>query len=86
MLRQKRKRFDTAAERVRYRIGLAEGRAECLVILLKVRFGELPTGLQETILGIRNIAKLKRLLPLAWACATREEFERVLAKRMKKSK
>jgi hypothetical protein len=61
------------------REGFIEGQMDSLLLVLTVRFGQVPETFQEVLKPIQDSEKLDRLVALAATCTARDEFERVLA-------
>ena len=62
-----------------WREGFIEGQMDSLLLVLTVRFGQVPETLQAVLKHIQDSEKLDRLVALAATCTARDEFERALA-------
>jgi len=56
------------------REGLAEGKAESILLTLTKRFKTVPKPLEEQVLAITDLARLEKLADFAFDCETLEEF------------
>ncbi|MDR1519896.1 MAG: hypothetical protein LBU23_07115 [Planctomycetota bacterium] len=58
--------------------GIAKGKAEGIILVLKSRFGSLPTNIQNKVRGCSDIDRLDSWITLAAVCQSLYEFKKGL--------
>ncbi len=58
--------------------GKAEGQAHSVILFLESRFNEVPAGIQEKLMAMRDGGRIETLVKLAATCQSLKEFQKAL--------